>query len=90
MIETGGWRVAAISRWHRCAGSRVLLRVDQALLCAVSLGQNLFEVLVAALRRLPVGIAKGFVDLVHVERVEERRVSLLVGGRGDGRHRVGV
>lgn len=80
--------VAAVGGRDRRAGPRVLLRVDDALLCAVRLGQNLLEVLVATLRRLPVRVAESFVDLVHIERVEERGVSLLVGGGGDGRHRL--
>jgi hypothetical protein len=48
------------------------------------------EVLVAALWWFPGWVAEGFVDLVHVEGVEEGGVGFVVGGGGDGRHGGGV
>jgi len=59
-------------------------------LCTLGFGENLFEVLVAALWRFPGWVAEGFVDLVHVEGVEEGGVGLVVRGGGDGRHGGGL
>ena len=55
-------------------------------MCALGFGEDLFEVLVAALWRFPGWVAEGLVDLVHVEGVEEGGVGFIVGGGGDGRH----
>ena len=49
----------------------------------------MLEVLVAALWWFSGGVSEGFVDLVHIERVEEGGMGFLVGGGGDGRHYVG-
>ena len=61
-----GRRCGAIGRWERCTRAGVLLSVDHTLLGAVRFGEDLLEVLVAALRWAPVGIAEGFVDFVDV------------------------
>ena len=60
--------------------------VYKTLLRALSFREYLLQVLVAALWWLPGWVAEGFVDLVHVEGIEEGGVGFLVGGGGDGRH----
>ena len=60
--------------------------IQERLLSTLGFGEDLLEVLVAPLRWFPVWIAEGFVDLVHVEGVEEGGVGFLIGGGSDGRH----
>lgn len=72
--------------WERRTRARVLLGIDHALLGALSFGEDLLEVFVAALWWTPVGVAEGFVDLVHIEGVEEGGMGFFVRGSCYGRH----
>lgn len=82
----GGDASAAVGGREWCRGPAVVLRVEERGFFALRIGDDLFYSLVAPLGRLPVRVAEGFMNLVHVEPVEEGLVVALIRSGGYGRH----
>lgn len=71
----------------RCGGAAVVLGRHDGCFFPSGIGNDLLDILVATLRRLPVGIAERLRNLVNVKLVKESLVRALVGLRGERSHR---